>query len=130
MRLYIDSSALVKLIVTESESQELRSFLSQVSDLISSNIARLEVARFRSIYLDSHSIRSLEDRLSYISMTNSLVSLSIALGLSRITRALDAIHLASAFWMRNEIVGIITYDKKMSSAAAKLGLPTFSPGLS
>ena len=130
MRLYIDSSALVKLIVTESESQELRSFLSQVSDLISSNIARLEVARFRNVYLDSHPIRSLEDRLSYISMTNSLVSLSIALGLPRITRALDAIHLASAFWMRDEIVGIITYDQKMSSAATKLGLPTFSPGLS
>ena len=130
MRLYIDSSALVKLIVTESESQELRSFLSQKSDLISSNIARLEVERFRSIYLDSHSINSLEDRLSYISMTNSLVSLSIALGLPRITRALDAIHLASAFWMRDEIVGIITYDQKMCSAAAKLGLPTFSPGLS
>ena len=44
-------------------------------------------------------------------------------------RALDSIHMATAFSMKNEIEGIITYDKEMVKAAVALGFKTLSPGM-
>jgi len=44
-------------------------------------------------------------------------------------RALDSIHMATAFSMKSEIEGIITYDKEMVTAAVALGFKTLSPGM-
>jgi len=42
-------------------------------------------------------------------------------------RSLDAIHIASAMSVRQEIGGLITYDKQMANAAMVLGLSVLSP---
>jgi len=44
-------------------------------------------------------------------------------------RALDSIHIATAFSMKSEIEGVITYDKEMVKAASALGFKTKSPGM-
>ena len=44
-------------------------------------------------------------------------------------RALDSIHMATAFSMKSEIEGVITYDKEMVKAASALGFKTKSPGM-
>jgi predicted nucleic acid-binding protein len=44
-------------------------------------------------------------------------------------RALDSIHMATAFSMKSEIEGVITYDKEMVKAASALGFKTKSPGI-
>ena len=44
-------------------------------------------------------------------------------------RALDSIHMATAFSMKSDIEGIITYDKEMVTAAVALGFKTLSPGM-
>jgi predicted nucleic acid-binding protein len=42
-------------------------------------------------------------------------------------RTLDAIHLASALELQDDLVAIVTYDARMRDAARSLGLPTAAP---
>jgi hypothetical protein len=43
-------------------------------------------------------------------------------------KALDAIHVATAEVLGEDLVSIVTYDRAMASAARSLGLPVASPG--
>ncbi len=42
-------------------------------------------------------------------------------------RSLDAIHLAAALELGDELDGIVTYDERLSDAAALLGVAVISP---
>lgn len=42
-------------------------------------------------------------------------------------RSLDALHLATALEIRDELDGLVTYDGRMSDAAETLGLPVRAP---
>jgi predicted nucleic acid-binding protein len=42
-------------------------------------------------------------------------------------RTLDAIHVATALLLRHELSALVTYDERMGSAAAALGLPVEAP---
>ena len=44
-----------------------------------------------------------------------------------VLRSLDAIHLASALQLGDELEGIVTYDRRLAEAARQLGIPVFSP---
>jgi predicted nucleic acid-binding protein len=43
-------------------------------------------------------------------------------------RSLDALHLATALEVGEELDGLISYDARMSQAAKKLGLRVLAPG--
>ncbi len=45
----------------------------------------------------------------------------------RILRTLDAIHLATALAVGDDLASVITYDHRMAEGARLLGLPTASP---
>lgn len=62
------------------------------------------------------------------------VDLSVLLGAENLPafiklRALDSIHMATALSIKNEIEGVVTYDKEMVKAAVALGFKTLSPGI-
>ena len=42
-------------------------------------------------------------------------------------RSLDALHLATALELREELDGFVTYDGRMAAAAETLGLSTLAP---
>lgn len=42
-------------------------------------------------------------------------------------RSLDALHLATAVEIANELDGLVTYDQRMSEAARRLGLTILTP---
>jgi len=42
-------------------------------------------------------------------------------------RVIDAIHLASALAIRQELTAFVAYDKRLLAAARTAGLPTASP---
>ena len=44
-----------------------------------------------------------------------------------VLRSLDAIHLAAALSMGDDLEGIVTYDARFEEAALALGLPTIAP---
>ncbi|MCU0306733.1 MAG: type II toxin-antitoxin system VapC family toxin [Thermoleophilia bacterium] len=124
---YLDSSALVKLVLREDESGALRAHLDGSRVAASSELARTEVVRaVRGTVAPSvPAARALVEGLVLVELGAAL--LTRAADLDPITlRSLDAIHLASA-----EQIGaaeVITYDRRMADAARALGLTVRAPG--
>ena len=130
MRIYLDTSALVKLVVAEDESQSLQSFLSARADdsLFSAALVRTELIRAvapngaQAIADARHLLNSLDT----VMLTRQLLDDAGTL-LPLCLRSLDAIHLVAAQRAGDTLRAVITYDARMLSAAADLGISTASP---
>ena len=130
MRIYLDTSALVKLVVAEDESQALKHFLGAHADdsLFSSALARTELIRAvapNGAQAIAHA-RDLLNRLDTVTLTRQLLDDAGTLLPLRL-RSLDAIHLAAAQRAGDSLRAVVTYDTRMLSAAADLGISTASP---
>jgi hypothetical protein len=128
--IYLDSSALVKLALTEPESAALISYLSERQDqaLVSSALHRTEV--LRAIWQAepgalTRGVR-LVRRIGRVSLTSEVLDNAATLPPQRLGTA-DAIHLASALAVRRDLSAFVAYDKRLLDAAAEAGLPTASP---
>jgi predicted nucleic acid-binding protein len=130
MQLYLDSSALVKLVVSEAESSALRTYLAErQSDVrMAAALVRTEVVRavamHRSIEL-VETARSIIARLHVVPLNNRLLDAAAAT-LPPELRTLDAIHLAAAM-TAPDLRAIVTYDKRLTEAAATAGLAVMAP---
>jgi uncharacterized protein len=130
MQLYLDSSALVKLVVSEAESSALRTYLAERrSDArMAAALARTEVVRavamHRSIEL-VETARSVIARLHLVPLNNRLLD-AAATKLPPELRTLDAIHLAAAM-TAPDLRAIVTYDRRQANAAATAGLAVVAP---
>ena len=128
--IYLDSSALVKLVREEPESVTLREWLEACSEAIwcSSALCRVEVPRaVAELGTDAHSrARDVLDDLVQLPLTEQ--TLDAAGALPGRLRSLDAIHLAAALRLRPHLTGVVVYDHRLLSAAGDLGLPVASPG--
>jgi uncharacterized protein len=129
--IYLDSSALVKLALTEAESGALASYLARHSDqaLVSSSLHRAEVLRaiWRAEPGALPRAQRLIRRIALISLTHDLLDNAATVppgGLS--TTA--AVHLASALLIKRDLTAFVCYDKQLSAAAEAAGLPVASPG--
>jgi predicted nucleic acid-binding protein len=130
VRIYLDTSALVKLVVAEAESQALKYFLGVHAEdgLFSAALARTELVRAvapngAQAITDA---RDLLNRLDTVTLTRQLLDDAGTLLPLRL-RSLDAIHLAAARRAGDALRAVITYDTRMLSAAADLGISTASP---
>ena len=130
MQLYLDSSALVKLVVSEAESSALRTYLAERrSDArMAAALARTEVVRavamHRSIEL-VETARSIIARLHLVPLNNRLLD-AAATKLPPELRTLDAIHLAAAM-TAPDLRAIVSYDRRLADAAATAGLAVVAP---
>lgn len=128
MAVYLDSSAIVKLVVREKESLALRRFLRNHPLRVASALARVEVVRaVRSLGPDfnatAHAVLA---RLQLLRVDDEVL-MAAALLDPRVLRSLDAIHLASAQALGSELEAIVTYDFRMADAARVLGLTVLAP---
>ncbi len=125
---YLDSSAIVKLAVHEPESAALRRYLRRRRPLVSSALARTEVAR-AMLPLGSEAIERGQDVLVRIELArvNDRVLAAAGKLLPVDLRSLDAIHLATAEQLGTDLERIVTYDEKMAQAARALGFTVSSP---
>jgi predicted nucleic acid-binding protein len=130
VRIYMDTSALVKLVVAEDESQSLRSFLHDRAEdsLFSAALARTELVRAvapngTQAIADA---RNLLSGLDTVMLTRQLLDDAGTLQPLRL-RSLDAIHLVAAQRAGDALRAVVTYDARMLSAAADLGIATASP---
>jgi hypothetical protein len=126
--LYLDSSALVKLVVREAESSALRRFLRKFPQRLSCALVRTEVPRAVR-HLGPAAARRANRvlrRVHLIRLDFSLLDSAAALD-PRVLRSLDAIHLAAAERLGADLEGVVTYDRRMADAAALLGLTVFAP---
>lgn len=128
MSWYIDSSAIIKLIVAEKESPDLKDYIS--NGLLTSEIARVEVLRTVTMNAPDlvASARKVLGALNTVDINASILYMAEDFGSEISLRTLDAIHVATALSVRDVIDGIITYDKGMSKDAKALGLSVVSPG--
>jgi uncharacterized protein len=128
--IYLDSSALVKLILEESESRPLARWLAERADfaLVSSAIHRTEVPRAIWRANPSALPRSLRQvrGVEKIGLSTDVLDSAAAVPPQSL-RSIDAIHLASALSVRRELTAFVAYDKRLLAAAKDAGLPTASP---
>jgi uncharacterized protein len=125
---YLDSSALIKLVVPEPESAPLRAELAAWTRHATSALARTEVIR-AAARVDP-AARALAGRVvqavSLIAVTDNI--LDRAAGLEpRALRSLDALHLASALSLEAVLGAVVTYDTRLAEAAEAAGLDVVAP---
>lgn len=125
---YLDSSALVKTIVRERESTALRRFLRSVPVHASSALSATEVLRAvrRADPSATPTAHEALRRLVVLDLTEGLLIDAGMLDPPEL-RTLDAIHLAAAKSLGDDLAAVVTYDERMASAAATLGLPVRVP---
>jgi len=125
---YLDSSAIVKLVVKERESDALRQFLQRRHTLVSSALARTEVCR-AVLPIGDRALKHANEVLTRIELirVNDRV-LRLAGGLEpHGLRTLDAIHLASASLLELSLANFVCYDERLSAAAADQGWTVADP---
>ena len=128
MSWYIDSSAIIKLIVAERESPHLKEYISE--NLLTSEISRVEV--MRTVTVSASALAPLAKKvlgaLHSVDISPSILYIAENFASDISLRTLDAIHVATALSLQQVINGVITYDKEMSKNAKALGLSVVSPG--
>jgi uncharacterized protein len=129
--IYLDSSALVKLALTEPESAALAQWLAARADqpLVSSVLHRAEVPR--AVWRAEpgalpRSYRVIK-RIAKVALTADVLDNSATLPPQALSPA-QAIHLASALVLKRDLSAFVAYDERLLAAAAAAGLPVASPG--
>ena len=128
MAVYLDSSAIVKLAVREPESDALRRHLRRRRPWVSSSLARTEV--LRSLMTGGEDAiaagRAVLARCDLVRVNDRVLNLAGTMRPPEL-RSLDAIHLATAERLRDEISQFVVYDERLADAARQLGHRVSSP---
>jgi predicted nucleic acid-binding protein len=125
---YLDSSALVKLVVREPESAALRRFLRGHAVHASSALATTEVLRAVR-RADPAAIPAAHEalgRIVVLELTEDLLRDAGLLDPPEL-RTLDAVHLSAARMLGTDLAAVVTYDERMASAGALLGFTVAAP---
>lgn len=128
---YLDSSAIVKVAVVETESAALATWRAGVGAedvLMTCELAVAEVLRaVRRVDGDAEVALAHLDALDQLVMDRDLLLAAGRLGPGGL-RTLDSIHLAAAQAAGADLSGVVTYDDRMASAAKALTIETLAPG--
>lgn len=129
--IYLDSSALLKLVFDEPESAALEGWLAARAGtpVVTSELVKVEVIRAcRRVSSDAlPEARTLLAQLDLIPLTTAVVDGAAEVG-EPMLRSLDAIHLASALTIRTDLSAFIAYDRRLADAASAAGLESVRPG--
>lgn len=130
MTFYLDTSALVKLLVQEEESEALRLVLAErpAEHRVASALVRTELRRtVRRLPGDlMPAAERILAGLALVPVDDALLDIAGVLG-PAVLRSLDAVHLAAALRVA-PLTAVLTYDEPMTASAQSLGLPVWSPG--
>jgi predicted nucleic acid-binding protein len=126
---YFDSSAALKIIVTEAESLALRTWLADARPrLVACDLVRTEVLRACRRHSPESIARSrtVLDSLTLIAVSRELCMSAATLDPHGL-RTLDAIHLAAALSLGDDVDGVVTYDDRLAAACSGYGLSVLAP---
>ena len=129
MAFYIDTSALVKLVVREPETHGLRDWLAETPrDPATCDLARTELLRaVRRVAPDLLvQARMVLDLVTITDVTTAVFEAAGRLD-PAILRTLDAIHVAAALDLGDDLEGMVTYDERLAQAAEQNGIRVSSP---
>ncbi len=138
MRVYVDSSALLKRVFAEDESRALNAALTKYvrvdAALVTSSLAWVEVTRAARAHAAAAGAPVNVDELADIALSGVLekpvsaevIALARRLG-PPVLRSLDALHLATALLVDANV--LVAYDLRLLAATAEHGIPALSPGV-
>ena len=133
--LYLDASAIVKLIRAEPETPSLRKFIGD-ADLVASQLVVAEVPRAIRRAVESDPQLPLESLLGQARAVLAAIALhrldravlAAAGAISEpLLRTLDAVHVVAAVDLA-PLDAFVTYDERQAAAARLAGLRTAQPG--
>lgn len=129
--IYLDSSALMKLVRAEVETAALNEWLAAHPDhaIVTSELGRIEVLRAARRVGDRAltEARALTGDLDLVPLDRAVQDLASDIGDTSL-RTLDALHLASAVLLGAELTVFVAYDQRLSDAARAAGLSVAVPG--
>lgn len=126
---YIDTSALVKLVVDEANSDALRAWAIEHNDaLVSCDLTRTELQRaVRRTHPDLAVVaRQTLDAIALLTLTAADFDNAGRIGPDDL-RSLDAIHLAAALSLGDDLESLVTYDDRLAAAAERNGIAVVTP---
>lgn len=132
---YVDTSAFVRLIRREPHSAALGRWVAHAlrtgDELCVSDLVRTEAMRVARRGDDDDALErttALADALLLVRVSPATFDRAGTIDPPEL-RSLDALHLAVASELGDDLAGIVTYDQRLLTAAAALGFPTASPGV-
>ena len=127
---YADTSAVIKLLVEESHSKAFAAFYDARADAewVSSALLRIELTRAvtRAMPALLPDARDLLLAFSFVAIDDDIVEAAMNEP-DRGLRSLDAIHLATARLLGEDLDAIVSYDDRLLKAATDAGLAMASP---
>jgi len=126
---YLDSSAFVKLIAPEAETGALRRYLRRHDLWLSASLLRAEVLRVALRSGEPNRMVAARRQLrhvAYVDVTRELLDQAGVLRPPEV-RTLDAVHLAAALSLEDDLDELVTYDTRMAAAARASGLTVATP---
>ena len=127
--IYVDTSAFVKLIWQEAESNALQAYLAdEQATLVSSVLLVVETRRAVQREAPARMPRAdlLLAAVGQVGIGPAVVE-SASRWPEPMLRSLDAIHLATAMLLGDELEAVISYDTSLTDAAASHGLAVVAP---
>ena len=124
---YLDTSAFVKTVIEEPESERLAAWLERRPDRASCALLRTEAIRsVRPHGPDAvAAARSALRTIRLVQLDERLLDAAAELEIE--ARSLDAIHVAAALALGRDLAELVTYDRRMERAARELGITVVSP---
>jgi uncharacterized protein len=128
---YLDASALVKLATPEAETEALRDELEHYDTRVTNRLATVEVARalLRRGVASANLVDAVAEAFTGLAIVELDGMIAQAAGgiAPPALRSLDAIHVASALAVREELEAVVTYDARLADAARAAGLEVVAP---
>lgn len=127
--IYLDTSAVAKLALPEMESEVLARWVNQHSEtaLVTSALTQIELSRAAMRAGLAPGDLDALSQFAFLPIDSRVVAIASQLAPPTL-RSLDAIHLASATVLREDLTQFVTYDHRQAHAATELGLPVIAPG--
>lgn len=124
---YLDTSAFLKLARREQHTAALRRFLAH-RQVVSSDLLRTEAMRAASRQGTSsvHRVGELLARLTLVRCDIPVFEAAGTLEPAQL-RSLDALHLAAALALGDDLAGVVTYDRRLSGACSQLDMEAVGP---
>jgi predicted nucleic acid-binding protein len=129
--IYLDSSALMKLVRREAETEALREWLDlrREQPVVSSELSRVEVLRAARraggpVLVEA---RAVVGDLDLVPLDRAVQDVACDIG-DPMLRTLDALHLASALLLGDALTAFVAYDHRLADGAQAAGLAVATPG--
>ncbi len=132
MFLYLDTSAIVKLVIEEPDTAAVESAIAHCEAAFSSRLAVVECARAIARVSTRSALTTTAEVFEALVLheVNAAVLEKAATLTPSSLRSLDAIHLATALLLEQSNLAFITYDDKLARAAEAQGLAVVQPSRS